>query len=392
MRLRTKSLSLPDDFPQTRVEAPYRSEITQYTRRALSESLFSRSMVSYARHAHWGGLFERPSGDWLEDFTHDKLEQKQQDLIEIADQAVKEQVEAGNAWFVKRFSTTLLEKVLVNQPDIVAQWLDLAMSETNESARVVPLCRSFYEAICSVLLRTDPVRGASLYRQLCRTNGKVEFRDSLSGLFWLDHALFSESGHKDVADLWTERIEQCTTDKQLMEIAILAQHGLAGEWLWSYIQDHIPSSSPLDSVRAITLLAFVHSEEARDSLQALLDGYHNTWSREIMEKSLLRWQTNAWAKHWFRRFLTVEDDVIAWASFRLLLRCVDSRFWSWYEGMIVNTLCTEIGQKKIRLDFLDANLDSLKNSVKNNEKKLREEFLCQRTLDGQAWPWMTSYL
>ena len=105
-----------------------------------------------------------------------------------------------------------------------------------------------------------------------------------------------------------------------------------------------------------------------------------------MEMSMQRRQLNDWAKHWFRKFLEDADDVIAWASFRLFLRCVDTRFWRWREHIDAsNNLVVD---QKRRHAFVEANLENVKSAIRKNEKPLSERFLCQKIRQNQVWPWM----
>jgi hypothetical protein len=181
-------------------------------------------------------------------------------------------------------------------------------------------------------------------------------------------------------------VEQCQTDRELMELAIVSQHGNGQDWLWSYIQEGVRSPVPLQKSYSMTLLAFIEGEEARTLLNTLLEDQPDTWVKQLLETSLRRCQMNAWAKHWFRRFLCADDDVTAWASFRLFLQCVDSRFWLW-QRQIKNEVTSSANIER-RWTFLEDNLDTLKNMIRKNEEPLEKHFLGQKILQNQVWPWM----
>jgi hypothetical protein len=101
---------------------------------------------------------------------------------------------------------------------------------------------------------------------------------------------------------------------------------------------------------------------------------------------LTRWQTNAWAKHWFERFLTDEDSIGAWAAFRIFLHCVDSRFWLWQKRSRCKVEVNH--QLARRIIFLEDNLHVVKKRITKNEKDLEKHLFGQKTKPGQAWPWM----
>ena len=115
----------------------------------------------------------------------------------------------------------------------------------------------------------------------------------------------------------------------------------------------------------------------------------DTWVKKLFETSQYRWQKNDWAKHWFHRFLAIDDDVKAWAAFRLFLHCVDTRFWHWQMQLKAAVPEHELTPK--RLDFLQDNLETIKNRIRKNEKPLRKQYLGHKILEDQAWPWMSTF-
>ena len=93
------------------------------------------------------------------------------------------------------------------------------------------------------------------------------------------------------------------------------------------------------------------------------------------------------AKHWFTKFLDAENEVLSWRSFRLFLRCVDSRFWYWHEEIIEAR--NENADIETRLKFFKNNHWNIKQRIKKNEGKLTEYFLGEKIMQDQVWPWMS---
>jgi hypothetical protein len=210
--------------------------------------------------------------------------------------------------------------------------------------------------------------------------------DHRTKIHLLDYALFKAANTTEVQNAWQHRLEQCKTDRELMEIAILAQLGNGREWLWSNVTNGIQSAAPLEKSRSISLLAFVDTEEAFQLLNTLLQNAPDTRIKKLLELSVQRWQVNNWAKDWFRRFLSTADDAVAWASFRLFLQCVDTRFWHWQEQVKAQTAF----DKKVeqRWLFFEDNLDTIRNRIRKNEQELEKHYFGQKILQRQAWPWM----
>ena len=91
--------------------------------------------------------------------------------------------------------------------------------------------------------------------------------------------------------------------------------------------------------------------------------------------------------HWYRKFFSDNDDIQAWAAFRLFLKCVDSRFWHW-QLEIECALSNNSEQYQYRKTFQVNNLDTIKNRIQENEKSLREKLLRHKVMEHEAWPWM----
>jgi hypothetical protein len=380
-RIGTETPDLPRDFPLTDVEVD--EDVTKRTRLRLSSD--AKSVTFFSRDSTWGGV----SGDYPIDVfqsweSHDK---EHQNLKQIAQQAIKEQIEAGNLWFAQHFYIDALDQVLDRRPDLVSQWVEFALADTDDAIRHIWLARSFYDALCTTLLKCEPSTGSRLYWRLLDASGGTTVRHARSKIPILDYALFKAPATEDIKDTWKRKLEQCTTDRELMQIVIVAQRGNGREWLESYIQQRVDSSAPLEKSRAFTLLGFVDTDESFKLLNQLIDTEPDTWMKDLLKTSLGRWQTNTWAKHWFRRFLAVDDDLVAWAAFRLFLQCVDSRFWLWQQD-VQSEIENSGAQLEKRLAFFDDNSHTLEQRIRKKEETLKKHLFGQKILSNQAWPWM----
>jgi hypothetical protein len=250
----------------------------------------------------------------------------------------------------------------------------------------VQLAQSFYNALCIMLLQHKPKMGSELYWRLAEIGGVVIVRDARTKIRELDYALFKAPAIDVIQGAWKRKIEQCTTDQELLQTAIVAQKGNSKKWLQTYIKRRISSAIPLDQSRACTLLGFFEGEDGLNLIKKMIEIVPDTWIGELLQTSLRRWQTNFWAKHWFWRFLTVKDDSLSWAAFRLFLHCVDSRFWLWQREM--QTKVEESARKERRKLFLKDNSGVIENRIRKNEETLKKRLFGQKIQSNQAWPWM----
>ena len=273
-----------------------------------------------------------------------------------------------------------------SRPDLVEQWLGIATGKVDVPENLLVKGRAFYEALCSVYLRLAPDRGIELYQLLKQHDARVRFLFSGTGIPLLDYALFGDLTYESGAEQWKLVLEECCSDRELLSLTIAAQQGNGSRWLWETIRSGVAANTVFERARAYVLLGFYDTQEAGNLLRKLVAELPDTWLGELAKTSQQRWQTNQWAKHWFQRFLEVEDDALAWASFRLFRWCVDSRFWHWKQ-QVVNSIPNSTWARD-RSVFLEFNVNDVENRARDYEKKLREQFLGQKILERQAWPWL----
>lgn len=169
-------------------------------------------------------------------------------------------------------------------------------------------------------------------------------------------------------------------------MVVVAEHGNGTHWLWKICQEDLDSGIVKRQARALILLGFSTASPASGILEKYSGHKPMCWLTEVARKALEHWRHNAWAQHWYRQFTTVEDDVEAWAAFRLLLRCADRRFWLWQTPF--EKLPRESSGFMRRRAFFENNRDTLKNRIKKNEELFSKSFLGTRILSGEMHPWL----
>jgi len=380
LRLNTNAPDLPVDLPPFNVEASVSGDVQRVSRLNLADDSSTRSIRSVNPSSTWGGMEE--TGDIsLLDWNPRAFEEHRRQLWEIIRDAIEQQTAAGNSWFSQSFHFETLDKVINERPDLLAEWTAGAVPKD-----VVRRGSSFYSTLCAVLLDEQPDKGIELYLRLQEADARVRFVDHHTKIDLLDFALFDAAAGEELVGAGQRKLEECDTDLELMKITLLAQRGAGGDWLWSYIDERLHSSVPLERARAIVLLGYFDGPQPPELIRQLLRSQYDGWPKELARVAERRRARNDWAKHWFSRFLTVSDNVLAWASFRLLLQCIDTRFWFWREQVESNVGADNLSPS--RRVFIDCNRDSIRNAIQANEKEMSEQFLGQKILHRHVWPWM----
>lgn len=385
---RSQSPDVLADLPQTVIQVDIAdTNVPWYFYRSLNDSAEMRSKISYGPGASWGGM---GNNTWNINEINDELngnyERRLHENSERFNEVIQQQYHSGNTWFANYFYTDALDYVVCAHPEMDEIWLMEVIDNRPDSLRQLEVNSTFYEALCEILLLKDPLQGIRLYQRLRTTSTAFITQERHTKMRLIEYALFRAPVIPDIQRTWEEMLEQCKCDQEILEIAILAQSGQGLMWLQSYANQMLQSDVQLNYMRAITIFGLLETDESFDLLTILRNQVPETWLRELVETSLLNWQHNAWAKHWFHQFLTEGNDIKAWAAFRLFLHCVDRRFWLWNLDMINQVGRDMISEKRYR--FYKANIDTIERSSKNNEKSLANQLFGQKTMPGQVWPWL----
>ncbi len=368
------------DFPEAGIEAPVDSAEPVFCRRNLIWERYwhTKGMWFVNPYYHWGRVPDEPSPDsdlkpwgWPSEEQKREREERQQ-------QEIERQHLLGNVWFDREFNTSALPEVVESRSDVVRRWLDVGREQLR-------LASTFYEGLCGVLLRKSRKEGLSLYWQL--KEEALPVRVTVHGIERLDYFLYQAPATCWVLEHWEKRLDQCHTDKELLDLAIVAEHGNGAKWLWDLSQRDLDSSIVRRKARAITLLGFsgVTSNPAKELLESQADGEPVCWLNEVARKAMESWRKNRWTQHWYRRFFLSEDSDQAQAAFLLLLRCVDNRFWGWQERF---ELPPELPDYARRRAFFRNNRDTLRSRIRENERVLEGTLFGTKVLAGQAEPWL----
>jgi len=338
----------------------------------------------------WGGRVGEGSPDSIQQaFDFDARLRKLNEANQRLHNLVEAERRAGNPWFLQAFERSAFAEVVAAYPQYVKQWVNAVMDDTPGANTLLSRCRGFYEALCTVLLNKDPETGVQLFSRLQASNVFV-VTDSTTQIDSILFGLFAAENSEPVIKQRRQFLENCNTDKCLFEVAFLAQfHGRQDD-LRQVVEEWLASKQPFNEARGLTLLGFMDSEIEGARLRERIANQRVSWISSRAEIAERVYQRNQWAKHWFRVFLFHEEDLKAWAAFRLFLHCVDRRFWLWGPKML-EAENTDFRRK----EHYRANLGKIRKASMKNEKdvfKLEKRFVGTEIKENQVWPWMSRYL
>ena len=139
-----------------------------------------------------------------------------------------------------------------------------------------------------------------------------------------------------------------------------------------------------DKARGVNMLGFYCETKARNKLETLQKEIPDCWLHPVIETAIKRWNLNHWARTWYQRFIERRDEIKAWASFKLFMKCVDRRFWTWKDQVDKQYKKNDLFKK--RETFFNFNEGDIQKSIEENEKKLKEEFLGSK-IEKSICPW-----
>ena len=290
--------------------------------------------------------------------------EKQKEVGDYYADLIKRHILSGNKWFYLVFNSSSFDLVVKNHPDKVSQWVKALCKNSNKLFHG----RSFAVALCKELLVLGESEGINLYKTLYNANQGVNMIYSQ----WLkindyDTALLKGEINQQLEVVIKERFTFCRSDQEIMSLSVGFQLFRNDNWLQEYAGKLVKSEISYDVALGLTILGFHESLEAKSRLTEYIDNQEeNTWLKKVAEKSYSTWEVNAWAKHWFDRFIQEQSNVDAWASFRLYLKCVDFRFILWRQEKFSDLENKDWVQERIA--FFKINHNQIDQSRDKNTK------------------------
>lgn len=330
----------------------------------------------------WGGTSGAIREPFDESMANARLEKIYNQVMEV----LKAEKKRGNHWIDTSFSNGNLDAVVASGITYWREWIKPVLDGINEGRRLLAFCQGLYESLCATLLNHEPENGVKLFNAIMKYK-TTRIVDSCTDIQHILFSLFKAQESPLVVALWNEYLNDCDSDKDLSEIAYLAQSCGKTEWLDRSIQDWLSSERDYDIARGLRLLGFSNEERHAVQLQVWIAGHGRSWLMDVANTAQTSSKRNSWARIWIEGFVAGEDRVKSWAAFRLFLRCADKRFWIWGDDLIKTD-----EMPSWKTDAYKANIGTILDSVKENEKKLKDKFVSHDVKENQLWPWMKRYI
>jgi hypothetical protein len=307
-----------------------------------------------------------------------------QRAADIAVERVESARSAGADLYLADVAPEDMEIAVIHCPDLVARWLEGSDDRTNDFARRVHLAEGAYLSLCEALLKTDPVRGVSLFTTLRQT-----FTTRFTGRAGIDEFLDIAFRVPDSPEVHRLRNEQaslasCHSDEALLNLALAAALNGKGQWITGLIAEDEASALEWRQRRAIVLEGFTSGNDLPVE-GAWPDGEIETVREGMRRKSARHRYNEACARHWWNAYLAASNEAEAYAAWVLFLRSADRRAWTWVghgpETSLDNdTFC------QVKIQHFRLNRSRLDRAIEKREEKLDRQFLDRDIAEGFG-PW-----
>ena len=298
---------------------------------------------------------------------------------------VKQVRQKGAQLFRVSFEAEDFDRILELCPHVVGGWLEGLESSSPDFTRRVQLAEGFYVGLCEALLRRDPSRGVSLWREL--RNCLMTTFIGHAGIDRLIQALFAAPACTDVEAVMEELydINEARSDEDLLNLVIAARRFGRTDWLRRMVGRDEASSCPAHQRRAVFLRPILIPPDIAGDAKwptgvaaGVFDAIH--------ESAWILGQREAFAKHWLGQFAEAETPEAAHAAWRLFMEYADRRAYSWMRSVYESHMATDQHFDSAKRKFAEQEAFNLKCAMRENEKSWSNTF-ATRDYTKALQPW-----
>ena len=335
-----------------------------------------------SRDLSWGGGSHSAIDDLQKAFTSETDEQylARQDSFKSKIEELSSKVETS-LWS-SQFSATLLKQVFRDYPDMVKRWVDIGLGNKN----ILIACEGFYQSLCAALVDIDPHRGFSLWRHICSETSHIRIGDFETNSELIVKLPFSAEPSNEAQAARIELLDKCWSDAGLIELATVATAYHCHDWLLEQVNVMLCSEQLWRRAKGLMLACLSDMETDCEELIAAAD-IANSWVENCFDHLRRMNANNRWARYWYNRFLTIDDEDEAYSAYVLFLKCADRRCRLWMHSLEEDRISHGILKTK-RIQFRLTNYQQIDSAIEENEKDLKNHFLTIKYYKGQLWPFV----
>ena len=332
----------------------------------------------------WGGLPHASAADFRRIFDSAARSSAANAELRSADMRLGAERAAGNSLYYEVPHVEVLSALDCIRPEQVAAWVALGLASRGEvTPSVLDSLGGLYQSLCIVGFRNG--RGWAV--DLCRALAQIEpqWIEASTGTPWSTLAAWEAGPPVDGIDGYREELlRNALSDLALCELAVAAKRSGLGPTLLRLLEKLTSDGERLIRARGVAALGFITDPAADDLLASIRARSPDPWLDEVAGTAVERRRVDAWARHWFDRFLSAPRDEDAWGGFRLFLRCVDMRFVVWRQSR--RDAIDKLSDR--RRAFFLANVNAIDEAIKKRGADAKKTLAGHPVLDREAWPWM----
>lgn len=274
----------------------------------------------------------------------------------------------------------LFEEITKEDSEIFKFWIRPVLAKAASYEIQIAHYQLIYDAFCRKLLTDKPEIGVKFYQTLKTSRIINDTTISGIGCSFIDFYLFRVPAHPSIVELWDRWAGKMASDEDLLILTIITRDNEPAEsWLREYIRRSLESGVPFYKAQSFMLLGFL-GESNREMDERAKHKYLDIWLDQVAHNAVIIRQRDEWARYWYEVFLNNENNIEAWAAFKLFLQCVDRRFQNWRK--VLERKHSEAQHFRSRRPFLWDNEEEIKQAIKKNEENYSKQFLGHKVENG----------
>lgn len=267
--------------------------------------------------------------------------------------------------------------------NVVTNWAKIAIDDPTSYIHVFS---GLLYSLCEVMLARDSDYGVKLWRRLKSARGSVIDASSVD---WLAYMAFTALPQDAGRIACEELLLTANSDVELYLMVLAAQKYGQNSWILEKAELLLRSPHLWQRGKGLMLLALSDDcPKAFDEVIKTAD-VEDTW----LEKPVLRMKyisdRNEWGKHWYRLFLTAEEEDDAFCAWHMFLKCIDSRSWNWM-GVFEKEFSLPESKALKRIPFRAMNKSLVERAIGEKEKEYAELFFTIK-IRSSKWEHISPY-
>lgn len=346
-----------------------------FSQQSLPSESTSRRFVS--SDSCWGSGTLATTNDFDGAFTVE-TDKQYSDRHRAINNKLKELAEKEEtSWWSLELPIELLRCICRDYPEIAKEWVDAALN----SKSILVSCEGFYQFLCAALVDVDPIMGFSLWDRLRTGRSNIHFRDE-TNCDLMTRLPFLASPSRETEGIRNNMLDACVSDADLIEFATVAVSCNCGKWLMGQVE--VLLQSPILWRRAKGLMLACLSDLDIDFEKLISESaVSGTWVESTFDSLRGLYSRNRWARYWYERFLTVDDEDDAYSAYVVFLKSTDRRCLLWMDSLDEGS---QIKNKRIK--FRATNYQQIERAINKNEKDHIDHFMTLKFQKGQLLPFI----